>query len=129
MPKVTPRVFIVNEPLFRTGQRVFDLRPAQAFGELVHVFPAGQPPSDPSYAEGVLDEALADFGPDDYLLPVGNVALIAATAAVAAVRAGGALNVLVWDGERRVYSPVRYVLWEDEPSRGGTAAIPEPENV
>lgn len=121
MMNESPRVFVVNEPLLRTGSRAIDVRPAGEFGELRFIFPPGQPPFDTSLVEGILERELRDFGRDDYLVPVGHLALIVAASAVAARRAGGTLNLLLWDNRDFVYRPVRLALWS-EPYGDGIAA-------
>ena len=95
------RVFITQRPAFRRpGGWVdkFDLTPAEKFGELVEVMPPGN--TDPSIVDNMVQDlctVLRDFSDRDYLLPLGDPAVIAA-AAMAAARAGsGRVNILRWD--------------------------------
>ena len=110
-----PRVYIPQEPV-KKGEdgglvRSFNLSPAAAFGELVFVYPADKPGLDPAPTLRVVQAALANFGPNDYLLPVGNMRLIAWCAAIAARKCGGTLRLLDWDGRERVYVPTTARLY------------------
>lgn len=84
------KVFVVNEPLkSREGERgrAIDLRPAQKYGELVFLSPAGEPPLDPEGWLPRMQELLRDFCDDDFILPVGHPALIVAAASIIGMRA------------------------------------------
>lgn len=122
------KVYIVNEPLKtnHAGEkaRAIDLRPAQAFGELVFLSPAGEPPLDPSAWLPKMREMLQLFDmKNDYLLPVGHPALLVAAAAIIGydnampehgMQVGPlheTLSVLVWCGKPTGYAPVRLPLF------------------
>ena len=121
MSERMPKVYVVNQPMIRGGGRAIDVRPAAAFGEVVSVFPPGQPPLDGDHVTRVLNERLADFRAHDFLVLVGHTMLIAAAGAVAARLTGGVVQVLVWDNRDHLYVPVRLRLWDDafDRPRGG----------
>ena len=54
-----------------------------------------------------LREKLAGFSDDDYLVPIGDPAIMAAAAAIAASFNHGRVRLLKWDRERRIYWPVQ----------------------
>lgn len=109
MPKKPIRVFIVHETLRRNpGTRamepVQDFSSAQEYGELVHVF--GQAvPQDYEQALPIIQDALAGYTQDDYLIFVGDPALIAMAAAMAVRATGGPVRWLTWDKRIKRYSP------------------------
>lgn len=113
------RVFIVNEPLktnHGTGEkgRAIDLRPAQLFGELVFLSPAGEPPLDPDGWLPRMRELLSTFKfGEDYLLPVGHPSLIVAAAAILGCFIGSeaSLCILVWQGRGAGYVVNRLPLF------------------
>lgn len=83
-----------------------DVRPAMEYGDLeVLVQRPGEPSLAPVPLVQELRHGLRNFGPDDYLLPTGSPAVIAAAAAIAARQSGGTLRVLLWDRhEKRYYT-------------------------
>lgn len=110
-------VFVVHEPLRRneeTGQmeRAIDVTPAAEFGALHFLLPPGRPPSDLRDAVDQIREQLNDFGDGDYILPVGNPALIGATIGIAAFVNDGRVKVLQWQGRNRCYYAVDLELWD-----------------
>ena len=107
-----PRVFIPQEPTkfdHDTGQRLrsIDLSPAAEYGELVFITPTGERmPLDTRGTVEYIAQAMEDFGPEDYLVPVGHPALIA-ICAVEAVRASGSrLKMLIWNNRDARYTPM-----------------------
>ncbi|MDX9698658.1 MAG: hypothetical protein RBT55_03710 [Rhodocyclaceae bacterium] len=102
------RVFVVqNQHRWnRDNQRFepkFDLSPAEEFGELVYLL---SPTAAPFRPEPVIEELrakLADFGPDDHLLLVGNPVLIGFAVALAAQSNGGDVSLLQWSGKDQRY--------------------------
>lgn len=116
MPDKKPRVFIVHEPLkFDRGsgqmRRWADLTPASEFGELIFILPPGQPPIDPRATLPKLQEALKDFSDDDHLLAIGQPALLAWAAAIAARAANGRIRVLVWQTSIKRYTSIAASVW------------------
>lgn len=84
----------------------FDFTPAEEFGELEFLLKPGASPFDIEPALRQLHERLADFSDDDWLICVGNPALLAAAAGIAAFNNGGNVNLLQWSGAKRRYIPV-----------------------
>ena len=115
------RVFIVQETLRRVYssaddqhgelQRVLDLTPAAVYGELVVIFKNGKAALTPEPSIVKLRQALKDYGPDDYLLPVGSPTLIGWATAIAADSNRGQVKMLVWDREAREYVVSEARLW------------------
>ena len=101
------RVFVTQVPSLRVPggwKPKFDLSPAERYGRLITLMPEGN--AEPDTAQSAAEElcaALADFGPRDYLLPLGDPVLIAAAAAAAAKASGGLIRILRWDAKRRAY--------------------------
>lgn len=110
-----PRVFVIQEPLKRDGDGEivsrFSLDPLRAFGEIEYVFSwsalrdVGMTP-DHARIDALVWQArrvLADFSDDDFLVPVGNPALIAIASLVAAEASDGVVNILDWMRQERAY--------------------------
>lgn len=108
-----PKVFVVNEVRRRMpdGDMVpaFDLTPASEYGDLqvLHVGPVGV--SIDFYLKA-FQEALSDYQDEDFILPVGDPALIGAACAIAADMNEGRFTVLRWDREARRYIPTEIDL-------------------
>lgn len=97
-----PKVYIVHETLkrdFRTGEMVpaQDFSSAQQFGELVHVFGQATAPIDYQEALSLIQDCLSAYTIKDYLIFVGDPALIAMAATVAVRATGGPIRWLTWD--------------------------------
>lgn len=113
-----PRVFVVNEPLRRCEgghgfERFFDLSPALEYGELVYLLPAGQlHAADMAQYMATLRAGLADYTPDDALVPMGDPWAIGAATALAARAAGGTVTVLVWRRRPGKYERITMTLWD-----------------
>lgn len=105
------RVFVIQHQhrWNRTRERFepkFDLSPAEEFGELVMLLSPTAAPFRSEEVQHELCEKLADFGDEDFLLLVGNPALIGMTVAIAATVNGGAVRLLQWNGRERRYIPI-----------------------
>lgn len=81
----------------------FDLSPAEEFGELTYLLTPTAAPFRPEPVIEELNEKLADFGPDDHLLLVGNPVLIGFAVAIAARHNGGSVSLLQWSGKDQRY--------------------------
>jgi uracil-DNA glycosylase len=109
-----PRVFVVQEPLqIRDGQvqTRFSLAPLKQYGELVNIFSwtalrdVGMTPA-PEEIDNLLwmaKQALASMRVDDYLVPMGNPALIAIAVLVACEMTDGRVRILDWMKLERAY--------------------------
>lgn len=122
------RVFAVQQPTGRdraTGaiRPTMDLTPASEYGELRFILRDYHHPfRDPSGTAAEVHRVLtgAGFGPDDWLLLVGNPSLIGIVAAQASRITGGQLRLLQWDRPRRRYQALEAQLapLDPIPARG-----------
>lgn len=92
------RVFVVHETLDKASNPTKNLKPAQKYGELVHLVKPGLQPVNLSDALPHMKKMLVDFTADDFILPVGHPILIGWATAIAAERTGGKLSLLYWRG-------------------------------
>lgn len=97
------RVFVVQRPAYfdrvrRGWVNKYDLTPAEEYGELIFLLRPGNIYRDRlQSAIQHLRQELADYGPGDHILAVGDPVAIAATVMVAAQRTGGKVNLLKYD--------------------------------
>lgn len=116
MPR-KPRVFVVQEPLISRGvagpEWRIDPKTLEVYGEIVCVFSWGELKNqrvleDPALVDKLIAKArekLQGFDDKDYLVPLGNPALIAIATLVAAQANTGFVTVLDWirnEGRYRV---------------------------
>lgn len=103
------RVFVVQRPAYFDRERQgwvnkYDLTPAEAHGELVFLLRPGNIYRDK--LEGAirhLEQELADYGPGDHILAIGDPVAIAATVMVAARRTNGTVSLLKYDRMEKCY--------------------------
>jgi len=122
---VTARVFIVQQPTGRdreTGaiKPTMDLSPAREYGEPRFVLREWENPFNDFEATAAEVRRVLegqDFGPDDWLLLVGNPCLIGLVAAEA-VRLTGQLRMLQWNRTDHRYLPVTAQLATVAGARG-----------
>jgi hypothetical protein len=113
-----PRVFVVNEPLKHNkdsdrSERMINLEPAQEYGTLVHLLPAGRLSEATHPMVLALREQLSDFSDNDYLLPVGDPVAICLAAAFAAAANEGRVKYLRWRRGPRCYAVVSTTMWSE----------------
>ena len=104
------RVFVVQRQK-RFDQAVgdlvdkYDISSAKLYGEIVYLLSPSAAPFKPEPVVTELRETLADFTEQDYLLLIGNPALIGYTVSVAteALPPGVFPNVLQWSGKEQSY--------------------------
>lgn len=84
----------------------FDLSTAAKYGPLVDLLSPTARPFSPAHVIGVLREKLGAFSDTDYLLLIGNPALIGFTVAIAAEANEGRVKLLQWDGRKKEYVPI-----------------------
>lgn len=112
-----PRVFIPQIPS-RFDTRINSWVPtvsvnaAKEFGELKVMLPPEASRLDPETMATLLRAAMADYGPEDYMLALGNPVIIGITA-VLADRASSLLRILQWDKDTRKYDLIEVQLDED----------------
>lgn len=101
------QVWVVHEPTERTetgGVRSkFNLTPAAEYGDINILVQAGMSLFSTVPTIKSMREKLRDFSDNDYLLPVGDPALMMAAGAIAAEFNHGRIKVLRWDREQRRY--------------------------
>ncbi len=102
------RVYVVqNQHRWDKSQETFvpkfDLNPAREFGELHYLLSPTAAPFRPDSILTELHEKLKDFGPNDFLLLVGNPVLIGFSVAVASFINGGSVSLLQWSGKDQRY--------------------------
>ncbi len=102
-----PRVFIPQVPSrYDTKAAAWmptvNIDPAKKFGELNVMLPPEANRLEISSIVGVLKRMMKDYGPDDFVLALGDPMIIA-LAAVIAERAAGTLRLLKWDRIEREY--------------------------
>jgi hypothetical protein len=116
-------VFVVNEPMrfdqddekyAQYGNRVMNLRPAEEFGQLRYLMPAGRVRvTDPVALIDILEKGLAHFDPEkDFLLPVGDMTSCVMASAILAHRCDGFFRVLRWNTTTKRYAMVEVDLAE-----------------
>ena len=105
-PARRPRVFVVQNSLWLDKRKnpptlgpKYDLSKAEEFGDLVHLLKPEAKPGDPNVVEELKDK-LKNIHEDDFLLLVGNPALIGYATAIAADYLGGLIQLLQWSNGR-----------------------------
>lgn len=107
MPKVyAPQVPSKYDAATRLWVPSINLDPARQHGELVVMLPPNANRLHISPLIVALREQMKDFGPEDYVVAVGDPSLIAAAACIAAKKTGGLLRVLKWDRQSGSYIAV-----------------------
>lgn len=107
-------VFVTQEPLTREGVPIMDLSPALKFGDLQVLLPSGPVILSTPPMVKALQSRLDSFSDSDYLLGIGDPAIIAAAVMVASSKNNGRVNLLRWDRIDRCYRVVKIDLY---PSR------------
>ena len=98
MPKVyAPQIPSRFDHTLRTWVPIVNMQPAEKFGELVTLLSPDAYRVAAAPMVAAMKERMRDFGPDDYLVAVGNPTLIAAAACIAAKKNNGVLKLLTWD--------------------------------
>lgn len=110
-----PKIFVPQIPSrFDRGMRVWvptvDMSPAERFGELVVALPPEANRMHTAPLIAALKERMSDFGPEDYIVAVGDPSLIAAAAVIATRKNSGLLRMLKWDRMSGSYNPVEMQL-------------------
>lgn len=105
-------VFVTHEPTKwdEAAQRhvpLFNLTPASAYGTLEVLMPAGASLINTVPMVRFMRDKLAKFSDEDYILPVGDPASIAAACAIAAEMNSGRVKLLRWDRQSRNYLVIK----------------------
>lgn len=113
-----PSVFIVNEPLRRNAEtgayeRWLPMESTEAFGTVVKLTPDGSPPANVAAYLKMIDDGLAAWKDGDFLVLVGDQALLSYAAAsigfiIACLgeAADAKLRVLKWERRQESYAPL-----------------------
>lgn len=109
------KVYLVQEVFRRdetTGQLVpsLDLSDAARYGAMEVLLQPGRVALSTAPMMARLRTMLRDFCDEDYLLPTGDTAAIAAASMVAASFNRGRVKVLSWDRQSRQYIPIQLSL-------------------
>lgn len=103
-------VYIVQE---QAGKNVTT---ASKFGKLEVLLPRDvqlTPNSNTAKLSRLLNNKLASFTDKDYLLLIGDPALIAMVAAIAAKNNNGKVKLLKWDNQDYLYYPVSFTIFQE----------------
>lgn len=103
-----PTVYMTQPP----GPSI-NILPARAYGELETVMGAGQLMLDSSAAVRQIKEKLRNFTDKDYILPLGDPAIMMLVGAAAAAINDGVFNILKWDRQERIYYAVKVDLFTE----------------
>lgn len=111
-----PKVYVVHLPYRRSlsGHPVpaVNIDAAARYGEFVRVINTTHKlPHDLSPLIPTLTDGLRDFGPDDYLLHVGDQGALAIAMALVAHKLNGRVKVLRWQYDISDYTDQELVLW------------------
>ncbi len=110
-----PTVFILQEVLTwdeRTSELVpkYNFSSASSYGRLKVILPEKRSILVPRLAISDIQNALKDFGDEDYILPVGNPVFVAVVGAVASDVNDGRFKVLAWEKRAKAYIEVQIEL-------------------
>ncbi len=108
------RVFVVQKQVIwsdldRAYVPKFDMSTAEQYGKLVYLLGSKSSERNPLPVVQALHKQLSNYSSDDFLLLVGNPALIGWTTAIAGMYNNGIIRQLIWCVRDRIYSPV----WAD----------------
>ena len=112
------KVYVVQE-VFRKSEKTGDLIPAldlsdaARYGELVILLQPGRVALSTSAMMLQLNQKLADFCDDDFLLPIGDTAAITAAAMEASRINYGRVKLLSWDKRSSQYIPINLSLTKE----------------
>lgn len=113
-------VYVVQEPaqiprLHGHGTRPkIDLSPAQRYGSLRYLLEWSETKDlDPEDMQAILRTRLKEYSPEDYILAIGSPVAMAMATCLAAQRAGGRVNMLVWSRETG-YTVIPFTLGTGE---------------
>lgn len=105
-----PKVFFPQVPSRREGNMwvpTINIAPAERHGDIETLLPPGSQFFAAAETTRLIKQRLheLDYQQGDFLVAVGNPVIMFVTAAVAARRSNGCLNVLVWDKHSSSYVP------------------------
>jgi len=89
---------------------LFDLFPAEAYGEIIVMLPEGNHSFVPVQLVSMLEKHLIDFTDEDYLIPIGDPVACMIAGIIAVKHNNGKINVLKWDKKYRQYIEVSVTI-------------------
>lgn len=97
-----PKVYVPQVPSkYDTATRLWipsiNIDGAKDYGEIVIMLPPNANRLHAAPLVAALKERMADYGPEDCFVAVGDPTLIAAAACIASRKTGGLLRLLKWD--------------------------------
>ena len=104
---VVQEVFKIEHGITKT---LFNLAPARRYGEITVILPGGKVMLHPIPMVRELQKKLRKFSDDDYLLPIGDPAAIAAAGHIAAKNNGGRFKMLKWDRQEKCYDVIEIII-------------------
>lgn len=107
----TPHVFVVQH------RPRLDIRPAEEYGEIKLLLPAGDQLYDTDHAVQKMFSNLHRFTERDYLLPIGHPVAIGLAVAMATRMNGGRAKLLLYNPKLERYSSVQIDLSNIQPSK------------
>lgn len=99
------RVFVVQDPQEK------NILPAQAYGELKILLPAGNVVFSIAPTIAVLRQGMRGITSDDFILAIGDPIAIGIASAIACENCGGLVKFLKWDRQERLYIPVEAAIY------------------
>lgn len=112
------RVFVTQYPMRRNGRGdlvpTFDVTPASDYGTLEILLPGGPVVLSTEHLVRTLKQKLSTFCDDDYLLCMGDPAVIAVASSVAAMKNGGRMKLLIWNRQTAKYLAVEVDLYNNK---------------
>ena len=108
------KVYLVQEvPGTKAGTPKINIVGAREYGEVKSLLPElSQIIFSPGPLIFKLRKLLKDFRPEDYLLLIGDPALIGVACSIVSDITNGKYNLLKWDRQERKYYPIKINLYE-----------------
>ena len=107
-------VYVIQQvPGTKAGNPKINIIGAQKYGDLKFLLPElSQMIFSPGPLIFKLKKLLKDFRPEDYLLLIGDPALIGVACSIVSDITNGKYNLLKWDKQERQYYPIKINLYE-----------------
>ena len=107
-------VYVIQQvPGTKAGNPKINIIGAQKYGDLKFLLPEfSQMIFSPGPLIFKLKKLLKDFKPEDYLLLIGDPALIGVACSIVSDITNGKYNLLKWDKQERQYYPIKINLYE-----------------
>ena len=107
-------VYVIQEiPGTRAGAPKINIMSAKEYGDLEFLLPEfSQIIFSPGPLVFKLRKLLKNFKPEDYLLLIGDPALIGVACSIVSDITNGKYNLLKWDKQERQYYPIKINLYE-----------------